>query len=381
MFFYEYGGNIMKKIGLIVNPIAGMGGKVGLKGTDGEDVLEEARKRGAEPESLGKTEKALNKLKPAKNKIKFYVAEGDMGETVVKEAGFEYEVVHEVDGETRQEDTQKTLEAIREEKVDLILFSGGDGTARDVTKVIHTEIPVIGIPAGVKIHSPVYAVTPEDAGELALKFIQDALLNLREEEVIDIEEEAFRRDEIITKVYGYMTVPYDQSHLQNLKSPSPQSDEEAQTSAALTVIDEMEDGYYYILGSGSTTSRVAKELDLSVTMLGVDIIKDGELIAKDVYDKQILEIIGDEPTKLIVTPMGGQGYLFGRGNQQLSSEVLKKIDKNDIIIVSTPGKLQTLDGAPLLVYTGDREIDEKVSGYYQVIIGFGKYKMYKVEPS
>ncbi len=374
-------GTLMKKIGLIVNPIAGMGGKVGLKGTDGEEVLEEAKKRGAEPESLSKTVKALNELKPVQDKVKLYVAEGDMGEIAAKEAGFDYEIVHEVEGDSSKEDTHETLEAIKEEDVDLILFSGGDGTARDVTEVIRTDIPVIGIPAGVKIHSPVYAVTPEDAGELALKFVQDALLNLREEEVIDIEEEAFRRDEIITKVYGYMTVPYDATHLQNLKSPSPQSDEEAQTSAALTVIDDMEDGYYYILGSGSTTSRVATELGLPVTMLGVDIIKDGELVAKDVYDKEILDIIGDEPTKLIVTPMGGQGYLFGRGNQQLSAEVLEKIDKEDITIVSTPGKLQTLDGAPLLVYTGDREIDEKVSGYYQIVIGFGKYKMYKVVPS
>ena len=182
----------------------------------------------------------------------------------------------------------------------------------------------------------------------------------------------------MTEVYGYLTVLNDQVHLQNLKSPTPQDGASAQVSAALQVIDEMVDDVYYIVGSGSTTSRVMEELGLSGTQLGVDIIKNRQLIAKDVSEREILAIIGDQPVKLIVTPMGGQGYLFGRGNQQLSDKVLARIAKDDIIIVSTHGKINTFYGRPLWIYTGDSVIGEKLSGYYKSVLGYGRYGIYKV---
>lgn len=367
-----------KKLGIVINPIAGMGGRVGLKGTDGQDVLEEARKRGAKPEAPEKALKALKKLEDIKDKITLLVASGDMGETVAKEAGLDYEVVHQVEGASQPEDTYKLAEKLMENDVDLILFAGGDGTARDIASVVKLEVPTIGIPAGVKIHSPVYATTPEHAGELAAEYLTHSDIPLRDEEVIDIEEEAFRRDEIITKVYGYLSVPYDETHLQNLKSPTPQSDHDAQISAALDVIDKMEEDVYYIIGSGSTVAPIMTELGLEPTILGVDIIKNKELVKADVYEQEILDIIKDEPTKLIVTPMGGQGYLFGRGNHQISDKVLAKLDKKDITIIATPNKMNTLNGQPLLVYTGNREIDEAVSGYYKIVLGYENSRMYKV---
>lgn len=368
----------MKKLGVMINPIAGMGGRVGLKGTDGQAVLEEARRRGAQPESAKKAAKALSALAEIKDDLIVYGASGDMGERPCQKAGLNFECVYEVEGESQKEDTYELAKRLLDKDLDLILFAGGDGTARDLVNTIGLKIPVIGIPAGVKIHSPVYGRTPENAGELALKVLTDQRIALQEEEVIDIEEEAFRRDEIHTKVYGFLNVPYDESFMQVTKSISPQSDQAAQESAALTVIDQMEDDVYYIIGSGSTTSRIMEELDLPVTMLGVDIIKNKELVAKDVYDQQILEIIKDAPTKLVVTPMGGQGYLFGRGNQQISAAVLAKIAKEDITIVSTPSKLHTLEGRPLIVYTGDEAIDQKVCGYYRVITGYGQFSMHRV---
>lgn len=369
----------MKTVGLLINPIAGMGGKAGLKGTDGKDIVKLARERGAVPESLTKTVKALEKLVPLKDEVMLLVASGSMGEMAAEKVGLNYAVVYEAPAETDSADTEKVLRIFREKKVDLILFAGGDGTAKDVVAAVELSVPVIGIPTGVKIHSPVYALTPEYAGEMAAEFLVDSELSLTEKEVIDIEEEAFRHDEIHTQVYGYLNVPDDKSHMQNLKSPSPQSEAGAQVSAALQVIDEIEDGYYYIIGSGSTTSRILEELDMPVTQLGVDIIKDGEFVAKDVYEQQILDIIGDQPAKLIVTPMGGQGYLFGRGNQQLSDKVLAKIEKDDVIILSTPGKINTLYGKPLLIYTGNAEIDQKLSGYYKIVVGYGKYVIYKAQ--
>ena len=368
----------MKKIGLFINPIAGMGGRVGLKGTDGADIVQLARERGAVPESSIKAMKALKKLLPLKDDCVYYVAQGAMGEMAAQDAGLTAEVVLEVDVETTAMDSQRLLKRFRELEVDLILFAGGDGTAKDVAREIGLSIPVIGIPTGVKIHSPVFTMTPESAGSLAHEYILDSEIPLTDREVIDIEETAFRRDEIVTEVYGYLTVLNDQVHLQNLKSPTPQDGASAQVSAALQVIDEMVDDVYYIVGSGSTTSRVMEELGLSGTQLGVDIIKNRQLIAKDVSEREILAIIGDQPVKLIVTPMGGQGYLFGRGNQQLSDKVLARIAKDDIIIVSTHGKINTFYGRPLWIYTGDSVIDEKLSGYYEIVLGYGRYGIYKV---
>lgn len=369
----------MKKIGLLINPIAGMGGKVGLKGTDGLDVLELAIERGALPESNGKAEKALDKLLPLKDELLFLTASGLMGENALKKMGFDYEVVYETSALTDQNDSLDVLRRFKEEEVDFILFVGGDGTARDVASIVGLDIPVIGVPAGVKIHSAVYAISPEGAGMLSYQFLSEGIIAVVEREVIDIDEEAFRQDEIITRLYNYLLVPQDSIHLQNLKSPSPQSEGDAQISMALAIIDEMEDGYFYIIGSGTTTGRILEELDLPKTILGIDIIKDKKLIAKDVSEHEILDIIGDDPTKLIVTPIGGQGYIFGRGNQQLSAKVLSRIKKENLIIMSTPWKLRSLNKKPLLVYTGDEEVDKKLSGYYRVVVGYDAYSVYKVE--
>lgn len=362
----------MKKLGLVVNPIAGMGGRVGLKGTDGKEVLQKARELGSKPEAPIKAKRALEQLLPIKDDILLLLASGDMGENEAREVGLNYEVVYEPEaGDTDVNDTYELTKQLEAQNVDLILFVGGDGTARDMTNAIGTRIPAVGAPAGVKIHSPVYGNTPESAGRLACEYLQGTPLELREEEVMDIEEEAFRRDEIVIELYGYLKVPYNEAHLQNLKAPSPQSDNEAQESAALYVVDQMEDDLFYVVGSGTTTAQIMKELELEHTILGVDIIKNKELIKRDATEQEILETVGDQAFKLIITPMGGQGYIFGRGNQQISAEVLRLIDKQDVIIIATPGKMRSIGNSDLLVYTLDDEIDQKMSGYYKVVTGYG----------
>ncbi|WP_425539059.1 ATP-NAD kinase family protein [Microaceticoccus formicicus] len=368
----------MRKIGLVINPIAGMGGRVGLKGTDGIEVLKKARELGSIPEAPLKAKKALEKLLPLKDSISVLVSEGQMGEEEVKEVGLNYEVVYKPEpGETSNADTTELCKIFEKENVELILFVGGDGTARDIFNAIETRIPAIGVPAGVKIHSPVYGNTPESAGQLAYEYLDGAQLTLKDEEVVDLDEDAFREDRVEVRVYGYLKVPYNEIYLQNMKSQSPQSDEHAQESIALDVIDDMQDDLFYIIGSGTTTMYIMKELGLDYTILGVDIIKNKKLVAKDVNEQQILDIIGDEPFKLIVTPMGGQGYIFGRGNQQLSSRVLNKVDKKDVTIVSTAGKLATLQDRDMLIYTLDDKCDEKLSGYYRVVIGYGRYMVHR----
>lgn len=368
----------MKKLGLVINPIAGMGGRVGLKGTDGAEVLKKARELGSVPEAPKKALKALEKLLPLKDKLMVYVAGGDMGENEVKELGLNYQVLYTPgEGDTDASDTAALTAKIQEEGVDLILFAGGDGTARDIFKAVENKVPAIGIPAGVKIHSPVYGNTPESAGQLAYDYLSGADLHLKDEEVMDLDEEAFRRDEIDIKVYGYLSVPYDERHLQNLKSSSPVSDHESQESIAQYIVDEMKEDVYYIIGSGTTTMKIMEVLGLDYTILGVDIVRNKELVAKDVNESQILDIIKDHEAKIIVTLMGGQGYIFGRGNQQLSANVLKCVDKEDVTIIATPHKLNSIGHRDLLVYTMDDEIDQKFSGFYKVVVGYGRFMMHK----
>ena len=368
------------KIGLIINPIAGMGGRVGLKGTDGKDILEQARALGSEPEAEIKAQRALEQLVPVQDDLHFFVARGPMGSDTVDKLDYAYTVVYEpANHDTEPMDTLNLAKELAKQEVDLILFVGGDGTARDVSASIGTSIPAIGIPAGVKIHSPVYGRSPENAGKLALEYVRNPKMPLQDDEVMDIEEEAFRHDEIVIKLYGYLKVPQDSTYLQPLKSPSPQSDAAAMESAALYIIDQMEEDIFYVIGSGTTTAKIMSELGLEHTILGVDIIKNKQLLVKDSNEQDIINTIKGQDAHLIITPMGGQGYLLGRGNQQLSANVLRLLKREDVTIIATPSKMATFARSPLYIYTLDDEIDRAFSGYYRVVTGYGQIAIKKVE--
>ncbi len=369
----------MIKIGLIVNPIAGMGGRVGLKGTDDEGTLIRAIQMGARSEAPEKTIKALRQLLPLKEQLLVFTCSGDMGENEIVKTGLDYEVVYTSDRNTTSDDTVIAASRMLEQGIDLLVFAGGDGTARDIYKAIGQKIPVIGIPAGVKIHSPVYGNTPEASGKLAAEFLSGKQVQLVNEEVIDIDEEAYRNDVVMTQLYGYLKVPVIEKWIQNKKAPTPLSDKASQMSIALDIADSMEKDVFYLIGPGSTTKALMDALSLKKTLLGVDIIKNKELVKADCSENEILEIIGDSQTKLIITPTGGQGYLLGRGNQQISPRVLSKVGKNNITIIATEGKLIQLKNNPLRVYTGDEDLDKELSGYYKVRIGYGMSRMYKVE--
>lgn len=373
-------GTILKKrLGLIVNPIAGMGGRVGLKGTDGIETLKKAIELGAKPWAEDRAREALKQLTRLKGKIELITYPKQMGENVAVSCSFNPTVIGELSGEmTTAEDTKRAAREMLDLGVDLLLFAGGDGTARDIYDAVDLNLVVLGIPAGVKIYSAVFAVNPARAGELAALYLEGKIKEVVEAEVLDIDEKKFRENQLSIKLYGYLKIPIERGYIPGGKSPTPVSEKYNQEEIAADIIDEMSDDYYYIIGPGTTTKTIMKMLNLDYSLLGVDIIYRRKLVDKDLNEKQILEIIKGKKAKIIVTPIGGQGYVFGRGNQQISPKVIREVGKNNIIIVATRRKLQSLQGKPLLVDTGDRKLDKQLSGYYKVITGYRERTIYKV---
>lgn len=367
-----------KRLGLIVNPVAGIGGRVGLKGSDGSEVQKKALELGAVPESRNRAVQALERPSLLDD-LELITYPGEMGEDAARECGFEPTVIGSIkQGETTPEDTRNAAQEMLRLNVHLLLFAGGDGTARDIYNAIGEEHPALGIPAGVKIHSAVFGANPISAGDLAVSYLQGEVSNLREAEVMDIDEEAFRQGIVSAKLYGYLKIPFERRLVQSPKTPSSPREQASQQAIAYDVICNMEDGWLYVIGPGTTTRAITSRLGLDKTLIGVDVVAEGELVAADVNESQLLELLEGRQAKIIVTPIGGQGYIFGRGNQQISPKVIKKVGKENVIVVSTTGKIHSLRGQPLWVDTGDREVDEMLSGHIRVVTGYNEQIVYRV---
>lgn len=370
----------MKRIGLIVNPIAGMGGKVGLKGSDGLETIKKAIELGAVPEAPKRAEAALKRMVSLRDRIELIVYPGAMGQEEAEKCGFVPTVIGTIKGnKTTPEDTENAARQMMEMGVDLIIFAGGDGTARNIYNAVRDKIPVLGIPAGVKIHSAVYATSPENAGNLVYTYLQsNGRIRLREAEVMDIDEEAFRSNRVCARLYGYLKIPYERSLVQSAKAGSASMDEVSMDEIASDVVNSMEQDTLYVIGPGTTTRAIMEKLRLPNTLLGVDAVLGGKLVGSDLNEEQLLEILGNKKSKIVVTVIGGQGHIFGRGNQQISPNVIRMVGKENIIIVATENKLLGLSGKPLLIDTGDRALDEALSGYTKVVTGINKRVVYPI---
>ena len=346
----------VKTIGLIVNPVAGMGGAVGLKGTDGKAIVARARSLGAKPVAPVRAKAFLSELKPVKQHIRLIVGAGTMGEDEAKTSGFICEVLGESKKETGAEDTVAVAKGMVDAGVALLVFCGGDGTARDILKAVDMSLPVLGVPTGVKMHSAVFAVNPQAAARVVMRFLYEGL-PLREAEVMDVDEKAFREGSVSAELYGYVLAPYEPHLIQVNKIASPMTASELRNYAAIGVfiIEAMKPDVVYVIGPGTTTRTIGDLLDAKKTLLGVDLFFNKTIVAKDVNEKQILEAISGKPAQIIVTPIGGQGFIFGRGNQQISPEVIRRVGLDNIIVVATEGKLKSLSG--LRVDTGDPVLD------------------------
>jgi predicted polyphosphate/ATP-dependent NAD kinase len=373
----------MKKfnLGLVINPIAGIGGSVALKGSDGEGIAEQAIALGATAKSNARASLALEILLPYKDNITIYTVSGDMGESSAKALGFTTQVIHEVESEiTSERDTEQAVTKLITQDIDLLLFAGGDGTARNVCHIVEDKFPVLGIPAGCKIHSGVYAITPKAAGRVVELMITNQLVSLTDADVMDIDESLFRQGIVKAKRYGEMQVPSELRYIQAVKSGGKESDELVLQDIAADVISKMDDELF-VIGSGSTTAFVMEELALENTLLGVDAVQEQELVASDLTEPKLWQLIQtyqQGQVKLVITLIGGQGHIFGRGNQQLSPRVIRAIGKDNIYIIATKTKLNALDARPLITDTGDSELDMELSGYLPVITGYNDQVLYPV---
>ncbi|HUS76600.1 MAG TPA: ATP-NAD kinase family protein [Methanothrix sp.] len=354
------------KIGFLINPIAGMGGAVGLKGTDG--LAGQALARGAKPQAPERAMVCLHLLSREADGFVFFTASGEMGGRALSECGLHYQVVYEAPQGSGSQDTKAACRAFLENGVDLILFCGGDGTARDVASIAG-QAPILGIPAGVKMHSGVFAISPQAAAELALGFARGDL-KARETEIVDVDEELYRAGELQTKLYAVARTPYQPVLVQERKRIYVSgNEEEFKDQIALFASEFMRDGSAYILGAGTTTARIAELLQVEKTLLGVDVVQNGKLIQKDASERDLLALLDREKSvKIIVSPIGAQGFILGRGSQQISAAVLRSVGEENLIIVSTPHKLAELP--QLLVDTGDEQMDRIMAGKRLVVTGY-----------
>jgi predicted polyphosphate/ATP-dependent NAD kinase len=369
----------VKTVGFIVNPIAGMGGAIGLKGTDGKAMLEKAVFLGAKPIAATRAETFLTELAPLKQCICLLVGAGDMGETEAKKQGFSYTVVGERHPQTSSKDTKNVTQRMVDAEVDLLVFCGGDGTTRDVLEVVGTKVPVLGVPTGVKMHSAVFAINPKAAADAVFKFLRGEI-SVREVEVMDVDEQAFREGQLSAELYGYVLSPYEPSLIQVSKLSSPTTENEARNQAAIAiyVIESMQPETLYIIGPGTTTRTISDLLNQKKTLLGFDLFVNKKIVEKDVNEKQILQAIHGRSAKIIVTLIGGQGFIFGRGNQQISSSVIRQVGLDNIVVVATEGKAQGLKS--LKVDTGDPVLDTMFKARrFQVLVDYSRWREASVE--
>lgn len=370
------------RLGVIVNPYAGIGGALALKGSDGKAIREKALAMGAKQRANEKMASALSVITAMNAQLQIKTAGGEMGQSVCETLGLACSVIYQPpEKQTEPEDTISAARALVDDGIDLLLFAGGDGTARNICDSVGSDVSVLGVPAGCKIHSGVYSVTPTAAGEVVAMMIRGELVSEMDAEVRDIDEEAFRDGKVIARHFGEMRVPNELTYVQAVKMGGREDEALVLDDIAAYVTELMEDEpeTLFVMGSGSTVGCVMDALGLENTLLGVDVVKNGELIASDVTADQLLSLTAEGPVKIVLTVIGGQGHILGRGNQQLSAELVRRVGKEKLLIVATKQKLQSLDGRPLRIDSGDTALDSALAGPTTVITGYRDKVLYPAQ--
>ena len=378
---------MVSRVGFLINPIAGMGGRVGLKGTDG--VVEAAIALGARRTAHLKAAETLTELRRLIDAsgsdidVAWLTCAGDMGADCLRAAGFSrFEIVHQVEGQSDEQDTRAAAKGFVERGVDLILFCGGDGTARDLCDVVGEHTPVLGIPAGVKMYSGVFGMTPVRTAEILLGFLEGRL-TVTQADVLDLDEERYRQGEWAVRLFYSAHTPYEPTLTPAAKMLITEtSDADVKREIASYLLEEIraDPAVLFLLGPGSTVRSIGDALGIEKTLLGIDAIAGDEVVGRDLNEREISDLLDRYPRcRLVLSPIGAQGFVLGRGNLQLSSEVVRRIGVDAIIVVATPAKLAR---TPVLRFdTGDATLDVELtaSGYLSVVIGYRLHRLAKVQ--
>ncbi|SFY06176.1 NAD(+)/NADH kinase [Streptomyces atratus] len=379
----------MTRVGLVVNPVAGLGGRVGLGGTDGPDRARTALSLGARPLAGARAAAALGELaaragEPARDELLVVTAAGPLGAESAAAAGLTERIVYAAGTgrDTSAADTAAAVRAVVAEGVGLLLFAGGDGTARDVLGALgDVPCPVLGVPTGVKMHSAVFAVSPRAAGEVAAAWLaRTGRVRVRDAEVMDRDEDALGEGRVTSRLFGWLPVPDVPVRVQQRKTGSSAALPEAVGGIAAEAAERVGAGLL-VLGPGSTTRAVAAALGADVSLTGVDVLalRPGHpprVVARDAGEDALLAL---GPAWIALSPIGGQGFLLGRGNQQISPRVLRAAGGRErLLVLCTETKLAALGGRPLLLDTGDDALDAELSGHLPVITGRRRTSLYRL---
>ena len=345
------------KVAFFVNPLAGYGSLLNMKGSDGLQIVD--------PEKSVSIARSMDFLKEVDySKFIFLVPSGYMGEVEISKFTDAYSVTYDSGWPTTREDTIRFLKTI--DYADILVFAGGDGTARDIISA-GVRIPVIGIPAGVKMYSSVFAISPRHAA-LSMNSLNIEKLHGIDAEVMDIDEDLYKKGILSARSYGYIKVPDVNDIIVYSKA---EYDTGGAEDIAEYILEHMDDRFY-IIGPGNTCKTIEKEMGISTNPLAFDIIKDRKLLKQDAAESDIYEACRNG-CRIIISPIGGQNFLIGRGNKQLSSRILGMICEDDIVIVASPSKAENMRA----LYV-DSDINPWKHGYARVLVGYGKYKIVPV---
>lgn len=369
----------MFRLGLIVNPLAGLGGPAALKGSDAPDTSQIAAERGVQSRTPERLADFFQQLLPQQQQILILTAAGAMGEAHVLANGWTAQIACQTPASTSADDTRNAAQALMQSGVDLLIFVGGDGTARDVYQAVGDKQAVLGLPAGVKMHSGVFAVTPMAAASVVQSLLRGRLVAARLGEVRDIDESAFREGKVRTAYFGEMLIPDDQLLVQCVKCSGLPDDDIQLEELCVWLQEEMQPDVLYVLGSGGTLHQLKQNLGLEQpTLLGVDLWLNGQQVGTDVYEQQLFDAVSQNTkVRIVLSVIGGQGVVLGRGNQQLSPRVIRSAGLDSLQFIATQKRLEALGGRPLLLDSGDDALDRELSGFRRVICGYEDAVLYE----
>lgn len=367
------------RIGLIVNPIAGLGGPSALKGTDGVEAAQLAMARGAVPVAARNAERFLKRLRYRHADFELLAVPGPMGEHAALATGYAPELMSgHADAHTTASETRRAAREMLQHGAHLIVFSGGDGTARDVLEAVGADTAILGIPSGVKMYSAVFAASPEAASAVVETFLcAGPRALIRQAEVMDVDEDDVRAGRVSARLHGYARVPYERQHMPGAKAGG-YSEDASLAGAEREIAEQMHAGVLYLIGPGTTMQRIKRACGFEGTLLGVDAVWDGAVAGIDLTENELFARIVNRTAHILVGLTGGQGFVFGRGNQQFSPRVIRGVGLANVTVVAGAHKLAALSGQPLRVDTGDPDLDREMAGFIRVVTGPGETAVMRI---